>query len=70
LGEANWTAISDGDEIMKRLPKTLPKPTLHILDCFHIAMKIQPLRQMADEIVRVNAGRNGPAIRSAATSAR
>ena len=54
--------ISDGAEIMKRLPKALPKPTLHILDWFHIAMKIQPLKQMADRIVRVNASRNGHAI--------
>jgi len=62
VGRGELTVISDGAEIMKRLPKALPKPTLHILDWFHIAMKIQPLQQMADHIVRVNASRNGHAI--------
>jgi len=37
---------------MKRLPKALPKPTAHIIDWFHIAMKIQPLQQVADHIAR------------------
>jgi hypothetical protein len=37
---------------MKRLPKALPKPTAHIIDWFHIAMKIQPMQQIADNIVR------------------
>jgi hypothetical protein len=37
---------------MKRLPKALPQPTMHIIDWFHIAMKIQPLQQIADHIVR------------------
>jgi hypothetical protein len=37
---------------MKRLPKALPQPTTHIIDWFHIAMKIQPLQQIADHIVR------------------
>jgi len=36
---------------MKRLPRALPKPTAHIIDWFHIAMKIQPLQQVADYIV-------------------
>jgi hypothetical protein len=62
VGRGELTVISDGAEIMKRLPKALPKPTLHILDWFHIAMKIQPLQQMADYVVRVNAERNGAAI--------
>ena len=62
VGQGELTVISDGAEIMKRLPKALPRPTAHILDWFHIAMKIQPLQQMADHIVRVNASRNGPAI--------
>jgi hypothetical protein len=35
---------------------------VHILDWFHIAMKVQPLQQMADHIVRLAASRNGPAI--------
>ena len=37
---------------MKRLPKALPQPTAHIIDWFHIAMKIQPLQQIAGHIVR------------------
>jgi hypothetical protein len=37
---------------MKRLPRALPRPTKHIIDWFHIAMKIQPLQQVADHIVR------------------
>jgi len=37
---------------MKRLPRGLPRPTKHIVDWFHIAMKIQPLQQVADHIVR------------------
>ena len=44
--------MSDGAEIMKRLPRGLPHPTKHIVDWFHIAMKIQPLQQVADHIVR------------------
>lgn len=41
------TVISDGEECLKRLSSMLPQPTTHILDWFHIAMKIQPLAQMA-----------------------
>jgi hypothetical protein len=48
VGRGELTVISDGAEIMKRLPKALPQPTVHILDWFHIAMKVQPLQQMAD----------------------
>ena len=48
--------LSDGAEIMKRLPKALPQPTTHIIDWFHIAMKIQPLQQIADHVVRREAG--------------
>jgi hypothetical protein len=62
VGRGELTVISDGAEIMKRLPKALPKPSVHILDWFHIAMKIQPLQQMADHIVRATASRNGPAV--------
>ena len=36
---------------MKRLPKALPKPTTHIIDWFHLAMKIRPMQQIADHIV-------------------
>ncbi|MGA8172899.1 MAG: ISKra4 family transposase, partial [Methylocystis sp.] len=62
VGRGEITVLSDGAEIMKRLPKALPKPTTHIIDWFHIAMKIQPLQQVADHIVRTNADRNGRAI--------
>ena len=51
-GHGEVTVLSDGAEIMKRLPKALPQPTMHIIDWFHIAMKIQPLQQIADHIVR------------------
>ncbi|MDE2361176.1 MAG: ISKra4 family transposase [Hyphomicrobiales bacterium] len=46
------TMLSDGAEIMKRLPRNLPRPTKHTVDWFHVAMKIQPLQQVADHIVR------------------
>ena len=46
------TVISDGAEILKRLPRAMPKPTTHIIDWFHIAMKIQPMQQIADHMVR------------------
>jgi hypothetical protein len=52
MGRGEVTVLSDGAEIMKRLPKALPQPTTHIIDWFHIAMKIQPLQQVADHIVR------------------
>jgi len=51
-GRGEITVLSDGAEIMKRLPRSLPRPTKHIVDWFHIAMKIQPLQQVADHIVR------------------
>jgi len=44
--------ISDGAEILTRLPRAMPKPTTHIIDWFHIAIKIQPMQQIADHIVR------------------
>lgn len=50
------TVISDGAEILKRLPRAMPKPTAHIIDWFHIAMKIQPMQQIADHIVRSQSG--------------
>ena len=61
-GRGEVTVISDGAEIMKRLPRALPKPAAHILDWFHIAMKIRPLKQMADHLVRTGASRSGHAI--------
>lgn len=36
---------------MKRLPRALPKPTTHIIDWFHLAMKIKPMQQIDDHIV-------------------
>ena len=51
-GHGEVTVLSYGAEIMKRLPKALPQPTTYIIDWFHIAMKIQPLQQVADHIVR------------------
>ena len=51
-GRGEVAVLSDGAEIMKRLPKALPQPTTHIIDWFHIAMKIQPLQQVADHVVR------------------
>jgi hypothetical protein len=50
-GHGEVTILSDGAEIMKRLPKALPKPTTHIIDWFHLAMTIRPMRQIADHIV-------------------
>ena len=47
------TVISDGAEILKRVPRAMPKPTTHIIDWFHIAMKIQPMQQIADRIARL-----------------
>jgi len=50
-GHGEVTVLSDGAEIMKRLPKALPKPTTHIIDWFHLAMKIRPMQQIANHIV-------------------
>ena len=44
------TVLSDGAEIMKRLPRVLPKPATHIIDWFHLAMKIQPMKQIDDHL--------------------
>jgi hypothetical protein len=51
-GFGDVTVISDGAEILKRLPRAMPKPTKHIIDWFHVAMKIQPMQQIADHVVR------------------
>jgi hypothetical protein len=51
-GFGDVAVISDGAEILKRLPRAMPKPTTHIIDWFHIAMKIQPMQQIADHIAR------------------
>jgi hypothetical protein len=55
-GFGDVTVISDGAEILKRLPRAMPRPTAHIIDWFHIAMKIQPMQQIADHIVRSRSG--------------
>ncbi|OQM74430.1 hypothetical protein [Manganibacter manganicus] len=55
-GYGDVTVISDGAEILKRLPRAMPKPTTHIIDWFHIAMKIQPMQQIADHIARSQSG--------------
>jgi hypothetical protein len=55
-GVGDVTVISDGAEILKRLPRAMPKPTTHIIDWFHIAMNIQPMQQIADHIVRSQSG--------------
>ncbi|WP_179298290.1 hypothetical protein [Mesorhizobium carmichaelinearum] len=54
-GFGNVTVISDGAEILKRLPPAMPRPTGHIIDWFHIAMKLQPMQQIADHMVRSRA---------------
>ncbi|OJU48981.1 MAG: hypothetical protein BGO03_11670 [Mesorhizobium sp. 61-13] len=55
-GFGHVTVISDGAEILKRLPRAMPKPTAHIIDWFHIAMKIQPMQQIADHMARSRSG--------------
>jgi hypothetical protein len=44
--QGDITVISDGAECLKRLAGMLPQPVTHILDWFHISMKIQPLTQL------------------------
>lgn len=51
-GFGDVTVISDGAEVLKRVPRAMPKPATHIIDWFHIAMKIQPMQQIADRIAR------------------
>lgn len=51
-GYGDVTVLSDGAEILKRLPRAMPKPTTHIIDWFHIAMRVQPMQQIADCMVR------------------
>ncbi|BCH05408.1 hypothetical protein MesoLj131b_74070 (plasmid) [Mesorhizobium sp. 131-2-5] len=55
-GFGDVTVISDGAEILKRLPRAMPKPTAHIIDWFHIAMKVQPMQQIADHMARSRSG--------------
>ncbi len=51
-GHGESTILSDGAEIMGRLPTALTKPATHIIDWVHLAMKIQPMKQIADHDVR------------------
>ncbi|SCB39262.1 hypothetical protein GA0061102_102986 [Rhizobium miluonense] len=51
-GFGDVTVISDGADILKRFPRAMPQPTAHIIDWFHIAMKIQPMQQIADYAAR------------------
>ena len=51
-GFGEVAVISDGAEILKRLLRAMPRPTAHIIDWFHIAMKIQPMQQIADHMAR------------------
>ncbi len=55
-GYGDVIVLSDGAEILKRLPRAMPKPTTHIIDWFHIAMRIQPMQQIADFMVRSQSG--------------
>jgi hypothetical protein len=55
-GRGDVTVISDGADIMKRLPPLLPQPAVHIIDWFHIAMKLQPLQQISDCLARSQDG--------------
>ena len=59
VGRGEVTVLSDGAEILKRLPRALPQPRTHIIDWFHIAMKIQPLQQIADHTARWREGGSG-----------
>lgn len=44
-GKGDVTVISDGEDCLKRLRAALPQPAEHILDWFHIAMKLRPIEQ-------------------------
>ncbi len=51
-GRGEITVISDGAECLKRLKTALPQPATHILDWFHIAMKLRPIEQIAASVSR------------------
>lgn len=51
-GKGEITVISDGAECLKRLKTALPQPATHILDWFHIAMKLRPIEQIAASVLR------------------
>lgn len=51
-GKGDITVISDGEECLKRLKSVLPQPSKHILDWFHIAMKLRPIEQTSKWLAR------------------
>ncbi len=51
-GKGEITVISDGEDCLKRLKLALPQPAKHILDWFHIAMKLRPIEQTAGWLAR------------------
>ncbi|MEM9879345.1 MAG: ISKra4 family transposase [Pseudomonadota bacterium] len=46
-GHGEITVISDGEACLKNLTNDLPRKARHILDWFHIAMKVEPLAQLS-----------------------
>lgn len=58
-GNGEISVLSDGAEIMKRLPRVLPEPAAHIIDWFHLAMKVQPMQRIADHVVRCRPALSG-----------
>ncbi len=59
-GKGDITVISDGEDCLKRLRTALPQPATHILDWFHIAMKLRPLEQTAAWLSRHNQPNSPP----------
>lgn len=51
-GKGDITLTSDGEDCLKRLKAALPQPAEHILDWFHIAMKLRPIEQTAEWLSR------------------
>jgi len=51
-GKGDIIVISDGEDCLKRLKSALPQPASHILDWFHIAMKLRPIEQTAAWLAR------------------
>jgi len=52
-GKGDITVISDGEDCLKRLKSALPHPATHILDWFHIAMKLRPIEQTTAWLARL-----------------
>ena len=51
-GKGEISVISDGEDCLKRLKSVLPQPATHILDWFHIAMKLRPIEQTSKWLAR------------------